>query len=90
MLAWVLSILVLLYVVWHLGNRDWQPLHRAYRALPDRVQKALMILATMVVLLPLVSITSLGQGEEVGVFVTAGWLSVATALAFALLRPRGW
>ena len=89
MLAWVLSILVLLYVVWHLGNRDWQPLHRAYRALPDRVQKALVVLATTAVLLPLIYVRSLAQGEEVGVFVTAGWLSAATALAFALLRPRG-
>jgi len=79
-LLWTFTTLALFYVIWHVSQTNWKPLCAAYRALPDQIQRALTVLAT-VVLLTSCSVRALIEGEQVDALVTMGWLLVAISLA---------
>ncbi len=84
MLLWGLFALVLIIVVWCTSQIDWETVRRAYHALPDQMQEALVILIAVALLLLLYSMGHpFSARRAVSMPTVASWLLAIVALMLA-------
>jgi len=84
MLLWGLVALALILVVWCGSQIDWEILRRAYHALPDQMQEALVILIAVALLLVLYSMGHpFSARRAVSMPTVVSWLLAIVALMLA-------
>jgi len=84
MLLWGVFALALIIAVWCGSQIDWEALRRAYHALPDQMQEALVILIAAALVLVLYSMGhSFSARRAVSMPTVASWLLAIVALILA-------